>query len=225
MEFVTGLVQAMAWPIVISVLIVVLRAQARELVGAVTRRVAGMTQLSGPGGFSVTFSEGVKDAQRMLEDSDPPALPHDTPASDVLSLPTPQPDADEFDFARMALVARDAPRGAVLEAFLVLEDALRRAVEDAADADLIDPAKARRTYSVSGALQLLSKVEPREFAIADQLHSTVQSLIRLRNDAAHTREFQLSPADAEEYVRIVHHTVDAVRLHALTMRNLNHQKS
>jgi hypothetical protein len=202
LETIGTMVTALAWPLSVLVIVLVLRLQAAALITAFIGRVKDLEEMSGPAGLSAKFGPTLGKAQENLasvpasdqasdESKDQPAEPFDTrspkpPASDTDAQP-PRPRfhatfSDE-DQSFLEKVARVSPKLAVVQAFMPVEEAASRLVE-AVGGD----SRANSVYA-------LRKLNYLPVA----LRRAVSDLGRLRNQAAHTNDLEISMQEALEF--------------------------
>lgn len=199
-EFVASLVNSLAWPVVVGVLIVVLRTQIRAIFARLGDRVADLKSLRGPGGTSAEFDDRVLDVKQ-----------------EVSALPEPKSSADgqkQLDGGRdvaqdqdLIALAEASPRAAILEAWIALESSIRR---------LYGATNPRENAHQAPVNTMLRKL--REQA-ADPLIDSINSMAELyylRIQAAHSKNFEISSLAAYEYAesayrlaRIINGSIDA----------------
>lgn len=132
-----SIIGSIAWPLVILVLILVLRAQIKKAAEAIVKRIADITEVTAPG-VSVKLEKQINDLAERTE-----ALPDSTPTGENVVV-SPQPAKIELrTFNPTVTVASEAeqqvtkyqrlaaenPKAAVLKAFSDLEVLLRRLYE------------------------------------------------------------------------------------------------
>lgn len=171
-QFVAALVGSLAWPAVVGFLLFLLRKQ-------LTRLAERLEELSLPGGMKATFEKQLQAGREIVEQ-----IPDQTPTQQV---PT-EPEEEN----KLQKLAIDAPRGAILLAYLDLENELR----DIA-IKLGMGAKTTNQRSIMEALVKRGFVSRDASLLFDALRNA-------RNSAAHAYGSQpVTTQEAFEYIRQV----------------------
>jgi hypothetical protein len=196
-EFVAQIIESIAWPVAVIILVLLFRHRIGELLHDLRGRMRDLREISGPAGIGAKFAAGVDEVKEDIEEG--LAASPSSPAIDGSSPPGEEPSqhVDRWDYERMRKLAVVSPRGAVLEAFLVLEETLFEAARSRG----LDLRADRR--SARHALRVL-QLPPR-------LENPIQRLIELRNDAVHVQDFQLTPEAVIDYIGAVQDVVANLR--------------
>jgi hypothetical protein len=172
LEFISAILSALAWPVAIVLIVIVLRRPLRHL-------LSRLETLKGPG-VEATF-------QRQLEEAKEEAV------AAAASLPAGQRrDANQqerLEYSDLLQLADLSPRAAILDAWLRLEFALTEAAKKA------DVPLTQR----GGILGLIEELEKRG-VIAPELRSPLRRLRNLRNVAVHTMDFDISKDSVIDYI-------------------------
>jgi len=173
LTFIVELSKAIAWPVSVVLLVLIMR---RPLVGLIPllRRVKYKD-------FEVDFD------RRLEEVKEEAAL--QLPSPPAQQAPPSEPET------RMVKLAEVSPRAAVLESWRALENLL----QEAAKGYLIAQGRQPANLSAIEAIQLLQQSE----RLSPETLRLLRRLRSLRNDAAHAPQFALTTGSALEYVSIV----------------------
>jgi hypothetical protein len=177
LEFIAQLVESLAWPIAVVILILVFRHRVGDLLRSLHARMSDLKEINGPGGFSAKFAEEVGKVNEDIKEELPPPAHRPAIGDGASASAEPSQHADRWDYDRMRRLAVVSPRGATLEAFLVLEST----IFEAAQSWGVDS----RSYNQRSARQALRALE-----LPPQLARPIQRLIDLRNEAVHARELR-----------------------------------
>lgn len=79
-DFFASLVSSLAWPAVVVTLALTFREQLKDVVGAISERIADMSELSGPGSLNAKFEKGVREVTDVTSKLESPIEP-DQPSS------------------------------------------------------------------------------------------------------------------------------------------------
>lgn len=136
-DFTANIISSLAWPLVILVLILVLRAQIKKAAEAIVKRIADITEVTAPG-VSVKLEKQISELAERTE-----ALPDSTSEGENVIV-SPQParlelrafsptvtgtSEAEQQVTKYQRLAAENPKAAVLTAFSDLEVLLRRIYE------------------------------------------------------------------------------------------------
>ena len=182
MDFVASLVDSLSWPISIFFLVLILRRPITKLL----ERTASIRW----GDKRIEFDSSLTDVRKRVDRTfrDSPDIGMD-----------PSSNQQALDSLNQAFEYRNKhPRQAIIEAWLEVETALDAAVERLG---LYEAYGKRRHAGL--AIRLLRSAEQLRGDWAEALNG----LRRLRNKAAHDRQFDLAPDQAEEYIQLC---VDAI---------------
>lgn len=127
--------------------------------------------------LSAKFAEEVGKVNEDIKEELPPPAHRPAIGDGASASAEPSQHADRWDYDRMRRLAVVSPRGATLEAFLVLEST----IFEAAQSWGVDS----RSYNQRSARQALRALE-----LPPQLARPIQRLIDLRNEAVHARELR-----------------------------------
>ena len=134
-------------------------------------------------GFEVEFGKDLKDAESKAKELQLP-----TPA-EARNMPEPVALTSTYD--RLSQVAEISPRAAVTEAWLIVE----ASTTAAARAQGIEVIRARTGREVISNLEQNMKLQKGTIELYDNLR-------RMRNNAAHSLEFEINRKDAMRYIDI-----------------------
>jgi hypothetical protein len=134
-------------------------------------------------GFEVEFSKDLKDAESKAKELELPTQ------AEVRSIPEPIITTSTYD--RLSQVAEISPRAAVTEAWLIVESS----TTEAARAQGIEIIRARTGREVISNLEQNTKLQKGTIELYDNLR-------RMRNNAAHSLEFEIDHKDAMRYIDI-----------------------
>jgi hypothetical protein len=168
LTFVSSLISSLAWPSVIVALVLVFRTEISRLLPRIKRVKHGESQ--------VDFEEDVKVAVDFAE-------------KDV-SLPAVKPGLDQ---QRLYLLAEQSPRGAILDAWLQVEAALR------------SYASQQGIESMNSPIQIIRAIEIHSLdgnSIGKGLINMLERLRQLRNDAVHLADAEITTDVAREYTAL-----------------------
>lgn len=179
-EFISSIISSIAWPIAVVALAFILRHRIEALLNGPLRRVK-----AGPGGVELEYWDRVaadipsSTELTYLEESVKGAPP----------LPTPEAITRPLR-AELESLARERPRDAVLEAHRRVESLLRRIVET----------KVPIAADAPDAVALTGLAAAHKIIDAQALQS-LEGLNILRNLAEHSRDDELTPGRAMEYLQ------------------------
>jgi hypothetical protein len=157
LEFVASLVDSLAWPTALVVMVVVLRKQLTNLLSR-----PGLRQLeAGPGGFKAQWDATIAETQAELES----AAPVETQIQEV---------AADSRLADLDPLVNEHPEAAILQGYIRIERALRARVKSVTGAEA-------RPLSGRPLVREALEVD----AITQETARAIEGLIVLRNLAAH----------------------------------------
>lgn len=168
LTFIEQMVGHLAWPAVILVVLLVFHKQIGERIPQITRLRAGP--------FDAEFTEALRDSEDAMSDA------HIPPAS---------PEVEE-DRRRLERIARISPRAAVMEAFTLVDNALKAKVVDLGLAAAISDV--RSTQAIIAA-QEHGLVGPAEVEVWNNLRA-------LSNTARHEERFDVEPKRVFDYIAL-----------------------
>jgi hypothetical protein len=184
-ELVASLVNSLVWPVVLLIAIFFLRAEIRTIFERLGERMKTLKSLTGPGGTSAEFEGEVLETKEEVEAIAAPSatLP------ETSELPTAVVDR-RIVRSSLRELAEASPRAAVIESWIGVESAMRRLYQ---------------AFGLEGAdrvpLPVLMKRlgdQLKETTLDGVMHSA-ESLLKLRNMAAHERNFAITPLTASSY--------------------------
>lgn len=175
LTFASKVIDAVAWPITVLVLVLRFSDRVRDLLGK-------LTEVSLPGGISGKFERPLKDAEQLAERLD------QTP--EVMEVDVEVPEDDP-----VALHAN--PTGVIMEAWKGLE-AIGADLYQASDA----PRRDKMLMYTSGNSGVIDGLE-HEKLIPDEEISLLRELRSIRNRAAHSTTDRPTPDEAERFVSLV----------------------
>jgi len=182
MDFIASLVDSLSWPISIFFLVLILRRPIVQLLERTASIRWGDKRIE----FDNSLTDVRENVDRTIQES--PEIGMD-----------PTSNQQALDSLNRAFEYRSKqPRQAIIEAWLEVETALDAAVERL---ELYEAYSKRRNAGL--AIRLLRSAEQLRGDWAEALNG----LRRLRNKAAHDRQFDLAPDQAEEYIQLC---VDAI---------------
>lgn len=199
LEFLSNLIDALAWPVVIAVAFLLLLPQLRRLISRL--------KSASYRGVGVEFGEAVDEVELG---ADAAGLP---PEQEELAVGMTAPGAEQYAQSRQALVTRlapeiaTAPRAAVIEAFLAVERELE-ALARAADLDPEGKWLPRRV----GTAQALANLLAQRGVIEPALASVIGDLQKARNVAAHEHAYEVERDEVVDYVKLAGRVRSALRL-------------
>jgi hypothetical protein len=184
MQFVSSLVQSLAWPVAAVVIILIFR-------NGLSKRLGSLLSLTLPGGVEAKFSEDLNELEEKAED----AAPHPTDldpsqpgGADLKNFGPPVPPPPEKD--DRALKAN--PTGVVMEAWKSVESILRAAARRSkSDGSLSN------LYNTKALIQHLRTVG----FLDDADVAALEKARLMRNLAAHSED-PISPESAESFANI-----------------------
>ncbi len=177
------LVKALAWPVSIFAIILLLRKAIQGLIGSMHEGRVKYKDLE------FTFKRDLEQARQSIKTLEAPAMP---------ALRAPQ----EPEITNLMSLAQFAPRAAVIEAWTRLEAAGAEFVQKHAPPDL--PKQLKPSV-------MFGEVLRRQNLIPTEVMKAIQKLRDIRNRTVHTPEFQPSVEDAEEYVLLSMAVIEDLR--------------
>lgn len=175
LQFIAEIVRALAWPVAVVVLVLLLR---ESLTKVLSR--PGLRQLkAGPSGVEAVWEETLTEAKVELQSL--------TAGGIETQLQEPARDARLAD---LEAIVEDQPRAAIMEAFTRVEVALRERLHGVAG----------ETPSREGARGLVRRVAEAD-AISEETVRALDGLIVLRNLAAHGGG-EVTPERAVQYLAL-----------------------
>jgi hypothetical protein len=178
-EFVASLASSLSWPVVITVMMFLFRAQLKSLLGNIAGRIPTVSEITGPGNIALKFEQELKE----VKDDLPPETQDATDGQEDGSGDGLDP-ASSF-LTRIEALAEVSPRAAILEAYLRVETAAAKVVAEYA------PHQMRQD-----SIQYMLK---RVGAVPQYLVTAAAGLSRLRNEAAHAEDFSIPTETVREY--------------------------
>jgi hypothetical protein len=167
LDFFSSVIHSVVWPLAIVLVVFALRREIQELIPRIRRLRAGNVEIE--------IGEKIEQLERRAEQVLPPIVPA----------------ATGRDEEQLVTSAQLSPRGAVLDSWLVVEDALRSAATRS-EIEWSDR---------SSVIWLLDQLQRRQRVNSD-VRALVEDLRAVRNAAAHSRDFDLSAGRAYEYARL-----------------------
>lgn len=183
-EFVASLVNSLTWPVVVLLSVILLREQIRDIFSRLSDRIKSLKTLTGPGGTSAQFEDGVLGAKQEVDEITKP----DTPG--------PSDGLVTDDAYKLAAAS---PRAAIIESWIVLEAALRRWH------NAISKRKNRANLPTSLVIKGLREANPDNDTI-----DAVATLFRLRAQAVHDRDFAITPLAATEFAESAYRMASSI---------------
>ena len=181
LEFISSVFSALAWPIAVIFIVIVLRRPLRRL-------LSRLETFRGPG-VEATFNREAGAAR-------------DEAASAVAGLPNVQKDdeskQEDLEYADLLQLADVSPRAAILETWSRIEVAL-------AEAGTKVPPNIRR-----GALSFILTLE-REGLISPEVGSALRRVRNLRNVAVHTPDLDISKESIVDYIESAKSIIRSLR--------------
>lgn len=186
LEFLASIVDSIAWPAAVLVVIVVFRRPLRAMLAGDIKRWK-----AGPSGLEVEYWNSRLEAARLELETESPQLELKTADESVPG------DGGLEDLRELAALS---PRSAVLESFVRIERALSEVLDSAQSPPPPGPSGGLRLARYAGALKLISP------ATVD----SVEGMSVLRNLAAHGADENLDSKRALEYVDLAEATLYAM---------------
>lgn len=177
LEFIGSLVDSLAWPVAIIVIVLILRSPLSGLLAGPVKRWK-----AGPSGVGVEYwEEQLSEARRDLEESPDLAGVEKQPALAADGL-----------VEELRPLTELSPQAAVMESMIRIEQKLR---------GLVEKVDISATKQPMGATQL-AKAAHRSGVISDETLEAIQGMAVLRNLAAHGRAEDLTPERAIDFVSL-----------------------
>tara|TARA_R110002167_G_scaffold269962_2_gene476488 strand:+ start:535 stop:1134 length:600 start_codon:yes stop_codon:yes gene_type:complete len=173
-SFFASIVDSLAWPVVVLIVVILLKDKLSELLPRLKRFKHRDTEFE----FAEKVSELVRESEAQGEVE--PNLEGEEIAPDL-----------QFD--SLIQLAEISPRAAVVEAYRILEVASQNAVQEAYPN--IDPKELRHPLR---AKKLLVKSD----ILSEYQYDQLRDLRNLRNTAAHSQDFKLKGMPIEAYIDI-----------------------
>jgi hypothetical protein len=193
--FIVGLLNAIAWPAAVVLIVLLLRAP-------ISARLAELTRLKWKD-LELEFQRELKKVEEQADKLLPKV--HEVETSDTLKIGVGEEvaisegfsiDVDKDQFSRLAELS---PPAAIIQVWLTVENALRSL---AARHDI--PVSTR-----TSSLDLIKLLTQREI-LDNPTIAILNNLRALRNNAAHARASELSASQAKEYQAVTHRLVTAL---------------
>ncbi len=183
LEFISSVLSALAWPIAVISVVIVLRRPLRHL-------LSRLETFKGPG-VEATFQRQVEEAREEA-------------ALAVAGLPSVQKgdesQQERLEYVDLLQLADVSPRAAILETWLMIESAL---TEAAMDVDISPQARG----STIGLMEALK----RQGVIGPEVESAVRRLRNLRNVVVHTQHLDISKDSVVDYVWSANYIVRSLK--------------
>ena len=205
LEFVSKLVSSLVWPATAVTLALIFRDRVDSLLSRLSR-------LKGPAGVEIDFGRTVGNLREQVEeieneiDAGAPAAAEgasengNRPASRTKPVEQTAIAQAHSALAQAERTAELAPRGAVLEAWLVVEFAIERTLVRLYG----DPTPLRRPVDAIRRLVRSEKLDPR-------LCQVLVEMRRLRNEAVHAADpIQVTPSSARQYVKLAREVIETL---------------
>lgn len=172
LEFIAKMTEALAWPLIVLVLVVLLRKPLLQLVPSM--RKLKFRQ------FEAEFNQEVRQEVRKIERE----VAEEIPASET---------AITTDNAALFELVKFAPKSAVIEAWVMVETAAKQLI--AAKGHALN-------YDTATPYRLIERVLEEDTGVAKRKIKIFNELRQLRNKIVHADNYQLSSEQAAEYVRL-----------------------
>jgi len=199
LTFFATLIQALAWPTTVVVIVIILRADIAKLLADIrTARYKGL-QVD----FGREIGKVEAKGKELPSDPQPAATPAVKPAL---------PESNERDAIRE--LARLSPASAVVSARVQLEHGLNSALRE------LDPSKGSQgSHSIGRAIEELSRKE----VLDSETREVLDGLRRIGNQAAHAfpKDASLTESDAVRYYDTVIRALKSVQ-RQIVLRHLEH---
>jgi hypothetical protein len=187
LTFISSLVGSLAWPAMVVVLAVIFRPQVTRLFSTVRRLKWGSLDAD----LDERLEAVTREAEQVLP---PPQRPSQDAAESESTFARILRRADPLE-----RLAEDAPRAAIIDAWIAVEDALRAAAGRAGVGTHLPVTSA----SVLNELGRRGIVDPSLAALINELHA-------LRNEAVHAREFKVGRDEALKYAYVARLVADTL---------------
>ncbi len=178
-ELLARLVEALAWPLTVLVVAIVLRDKLSDLLESLAKRVGRYTKISAYG-VDAEFEQNVEETKEEVDAALEKASGGSSPARQ-----------ESVQVDRLMALAELSPRAAILESYIVMEGALLLTAERFGWTQV-----AHRPGDVLGASRWLEKRR----ALPPALRQAVDRLRKSRNQAAHAADFELSSDASLDFV-------------------------
>lgn len=190
LTFISTLIQALVWPVIVLVLVLLLRQPLRDLIPLLRKLKYKDVEMEFAREIAELKLESLDEALRFSVPAPAAESPSVTPGADDAGLAVGMRGSRRDELLRMVSFSK---RVAIMEAWLELEAA---AVELASSFWLQSPGDAFRNDPKLAEYLLKCKV------IDEKQYDTFKKLRDLRNMAAHATELNLSENDAASYVEL-----------------------
>lgn len=185
--FAASLVGSLAWPLITIVAALLFRSELKMIFGHFGERLKRLKSFSGPAGLGAQFEDALFEVKReAAEISNTTSM-----ITGVVDLPGMFEAAtggyDQFKRAN------SSPRAAIIESWIAVEHAMQRWYLNSFPAD---KGKYRSSNSMIKALE-----DPSIGGPISNFSGVLSDLMRLRDQAAHEREFEATSLAAYEYAR------------------------
>lgn len=182
LPFIARLVEALAWPAVLTGVLIWLRKPLADLAVALrTAKVSGM---------ELTFDRGLQAVEHQVEVADLPVA--DNAKAQSVHVADGRSLSSYLD--SIAIVS---PRAAISEAWRYVETAMYRALEDSGEPRRLNPREAAHALF-------------RKELLPEDALGVLEQLRRLRNTAVHAGEMDLTAAQAAEYAQLAERLIATI---------------
>ncbi len=182
LTFFSTIIQSLAWPIVAIIIILLLKKQIQDL-------IPGLRHLKYKE-FEATFGGKIAEVEQRLEKAFP-----------EIDMGKDKSDLELSEIERLHRLINISPRATILEAWIILENALRSIAVSK------DIKEGNRIPIMHLNKKLLNKN-----IVSEEVFSIIEVLRRLRNEAAHTKNFNLNTELLEDYIDAIWRIANALRL-------------
>ena len=193
LTFVVELTRALAWPIAVLTLVLILRKPIRELIPLLRRMKYKEIELE--------FAKEIAELKAETVAPQPALIP---PPDENSVVALPQAERATGRRNELLRMVTFSTRVAIMEAWLDLEAA---AIDVASSFWTSTSGNVFKDYSRLGEYLLQSKV------IDHKQLDVFKRLQRLRNNAAHTQELELDESDARSYIELATALAEHIRAH------------
>lgn len=171
LTFISNLITALAWPAATIVIVVLLRGELASLLSRIKKIKHRDSEIDLAG----EISEAAKDAEKVLNH----AATEKTPEEE-----------------RIGRLAEDSPRGAILDSWLSIEEAMSQyAMRHGIESETLHSPPHRRIQNI----QLHNLDVP---TLGHGIIEMLDKLRRIRNDAVHRTDADITPAVAKDYAAL-----------------------
>lgn len=193
LEFIASVIGSLAWPVVVLIFFFLFKKPVMSILSALAKRIPMLTKVNAPGGISAEFQAGVDAVKEDVEAIEEQV--QTTVGKEItLEWSTHAPTTPQWE---PYAIAEISPTAAVLASYKALEIAIRSAAER------LGVRTDQKNGGVRNASMIAQDVAMAAGLERNPLTLSVGQLRRLRNEAAHRPDFEISVSSALGYVDTV----------------------